>query len=150
PPGITQVVLELHAERAVVPEPVDPAVDLRRLEDEAAPLAERHQALHQRGAGRGGHGKFIADATDACNSRPTERRAAGRDLSVASPRAVLAEPVEQAIPAVLGRPGPIARAIVREEAVRCVRVDDDLRWLPSALERAAHLLDRLGGDAGIG
>src|SRR4029453_11249672 len=55
PPCVAEIVLELHAERAVVPEAVDAAIDLGRLEDEAAPLAERHQALHEGGAGRAGH-----------------------------------------------------------------------------------------------
>ena len=46
PPERLQVVLELDAERAVVPEAVDAAVDLARLEDEAAPRAERHEVVH--------------------------------------------------------------------------------------------------------
>src|SRR5690606_18329063 len=40
PPQRLQVVLELDAERAVVPEAVDAAVDLARLPDEAAPRAQ--------------------------------------------------------------------------------------------------------------
>ena len=39
PPGVAQVVLQLDAERAVVPEAVDAAVDLGGREDEAAALA---------------------------------------------------------------------------------------------------------------
>ena len=46
PPGVAQVVLELNAERAVVPEPVDAAVDIGRREHEAAALGERHDAFH--------------------------------------------------------------------------------------------------------
>jgi len=38
PPGLLDVVLELDAERPVVPDGVDAAVDLRRREDEAATL----------------------------------------------------------------------------------------------------------------
>ena len=45
PPNGLQVVLELDAQRAVVPEPVDAAVDLARLKDEAAPRAQRHDLL---------------------------------------------------------------------------------------------------------
>ena len=46
PPERLQVVLQLDAERPVVPEAVDAAVDLARLEDEAAPRAERHDVVH--------------------------------------------------------------------------------------------------------
>ncbi len=41
PPGTLHIVLQLHAERAVIPDGVDPAVDLRAREDEAATLCER-------------------------------------------------------------------------------------------------------------
>jgi hypothetical protein len=62
PPERLQVVLELDAERPVVPEPVDPAVDLARLEHEPTPGAERDDVLHAdvgTGArcGIGGHGE---------------------------------------------------------------------------------------------
>jgi hypothetical protein len=46
PPGLLDVVAQLDAEGAVVPHPVEAAVDLAAGEDEAAPLAERHQLLH--------------------------------------------------------------------------------------------------------
>ena len=46
PPEGLQVVLELRAEGAVVPEPVDAAVDLARLEDEPPTCAERHEVVH--------------------------------------------------------------------------------------------------------
>src|SRR6185295_4710341 len=54
PPAIAQVLLELGPERAVVPESVESAVQVRRLVDEAAALAERHDLLHGFGRHRGG------------------------------------------------------------------------------------------------
>src|SRR5438093_3214639 len=54
PPGALDVVLELDAEGAVVPEAADAAVDLAGLEDEAAALAERDEGLHAVPAGRRG------------------------------------------------------------------------------------------------
>src|SRR5262245_9136875 len=74
------------------------------------------------------------------------------DLSVGlagsgSAGAVLLEPLEEPLPAVLRRLRAIARPVVGEEAVRRVRIDDDLRRLPRCLQRRPHLLDRLGRDA---
>jgi hypothetical protein len=46
PPGVLEVALQGHAERAVVPEAVQAPVDLARLEDESAPLGERHDLVH--------------------------------------------------------------------------------------------------------
>ncbi len=57
PPGILKVAFEFDAEGPVIPEPIDAAVDLRRLEDEAAPFAKRDEAVHFR-ARRGGCGGF--------------------------------------------------------------------------------------------
>ena len=51
PPGALDVVLQLDAERTVVPDRVDPAVDLGRREDEAAPLRERDDGF-EAGDGR--------------------------------------------------------------------------------------------------
>ncbi|BDZ46659.1 hypothetical protein GCM10025866_25680 [Naasia aerilata] len=45
PPLALDVLLELHAEGAVVPGGPGPAVDLARLEDEAAPLGERDDGI---------------------------------------------------------------------------------------------------------
>ena len=52
PPGALDVVLELDAERTVVPDGVDAAVDLRRREDEAAPLGERDDRVEVGDGGR--------------------------------------------------------------------------------------------------
>ena len=52
PPRPLDVVLELDAERAVVPDRVDAAVDLARREDEAAPLRERDDGLELGDGGR--------------------------------------------------------------------------------------------------
>src|SRR6202012_94122 len=46
PPLGLDVVLEQHAVVPVVVAGADPAVDLRTLEDEAAPLAQRHDLVH--------------------------------------------------------------------------------------------------------
>src|SRR5207244_12503603 len=46
PPHALDVVLELHAERAIVPARAGTAVDLARLKDEAAALGERYQHVH--------------------------------------------------------------------------------------------------------
>ena len=53
PPGALDVVLELDAERAVVPDRVDAAVDLRGREDEAAALGQRDDGVE---VGDGGAG----------------------------------------------------------------------------------------------
>ena len=52
PPRVFDVALQLGAGGAVVPEPVDTAVDFAGLEDEAAPFAERDDFVHQ---DRGSH-----------------------------------------------------------------------------------------------
>src|SRR5581483_7571617 len=46
PPGLLDVPLQLDAERSVIPETVDAAVDFTRLEDEATPPTQRHQLFH--------------------------------------------------------------------------------------------------------
>src|SRR5450432_3266053 len=46
PPEFLNVALEFRAERAVVPETVETAVNLGRLEHEPAPLAQRHDLFH--------------------------------------------------------------------------------------------------------
>src|SRR5581483_1203184 len=46
PPRLLHVPLQLHAQRAVVPEPVDAPVDLRGLVDEAHVLAELGEPRH--------------------------------------------------------------------------------------------------------
>ena len=47
PPHALDVVLQLHAERTVVPAGAGAAVDLARLEDEAPPLAQRDDHVHR-------------------------------------------------------------------------------------------------------
>ena len=47
PPGIAQVAFQFRAERAVIPEAIDAAIDFRALKNEAAALAERHDLFHQ-------------------------------------------------------------------------------------------------------
>src|SRR4029453_2370193 len=73
PPGPLDVVLQLHAERPVVPHRVDPAVDLGRRVNEAASLRHRHDrgdvvdgGRDGVGVGRGrrvGHGRAISGAS---------------------------------------------------------------------------------------
>jgi hypothetical protein len=46
PPQTLDVLLELDAQRAVVPARARAAVDLTRLEDETAPLAEGNEGVH--------------------------------------------------------------------------------------------------------
>ena len=46
PPGFLDVALQLDAERAVVPEAVEAAVDFARLKEEAAPFAQRDELVH--------------------------------------------------------------------------------------------------------
>src|SRR5712664_2712201 len=59
PPALLDVLLELDAERPVVPHGAEAAVDLGRLKHEAAPLGQRHELLHGfvccSGGGGGGH-----------------------------------------------------------------------------------------------
>ena len=60
PPGVAEVALQFRAERAVIPEATDAAVDLGGLEDEAAPLAEADDLLHAGIGGRWfGHTKEV-------------------------------------------------------------------------------------------
>src|SRR6185312_15856653 len=47
PPRVLDVALELDAERTVIPGAVEPAVELRRLKEKAAPARERDQLVHQ-------------------------------------------------------------------------------------------------------
>ena len=46
PPGLFDVVLQLHAKGAVVPRVGQAAVDLRACEDDAAVFAQRHDLIH--------------------------------------------------------------------------------------------------------
>src|SRR5438445_6145759 len=55
PPRSLDVVAQDDAERAVVVDALDAAVDLARLEEEAAPLRQRHELFHQV-PGRGARG----------------------------------------------------------------------------------------------
>ena len=48
PPVIFDVAFEFGAQRAVVPETIDAAVDLGGLKDETAALAQRHDLFHER------------------------------------------------------------------------------------------------------
>src|SRR5262249_22887980 len=48
PPDALDVVLQLHAQRTIVPDRAGAAVDLARLKDEAASLRERNQHVHAR------------------------------------------------------------------------------------------------------
>ena len=47
PPALFDVALQLSPQRTVVPEAVQAPVDLRGLEDQPPPLAQRHNLLHQ-------------------------------------------------------------------------------------------------------
>src|ERR1700674_5402350 len=49
PPPVLEILFQLYAERTVIPDGAGAAVDLRGLEDEAAPLGERHELLHHIG-----------------------------------------------------------------------------------------------------
>ena len=81
PPLVLHVVLQQDAVVAVVVGRADPAVDLRRGEDEAAPLAERHDLVH-RHAGRAGSA-IAAHASAAIGVR--WRACRGRDVVVRRP-----------------------------------------------------------------
>jgi len=45
PPGIFQVAEHLNAKRTVIPAAVEPAIDLGRLKNKAAPFGERYDLL---------------------------------------------------------------------------------------------------------
>src|SRR5262249_11747178 len=49
PPAVLDVLLELHTERPVIPNRPRAAIDLGGLENESAPLRERHELLHDVG-----------------------------------------------------------------------------------------------------
>ena len=46
PPGLADVPLQLHAQRAVVPKALQAAVDFARLKEKSPPLAQGHQLIH--------------------------------------------------------------------------------------------------------
>ena len=46
PPGFLDVAFELDAERAVIPEAVQSAIDFARRKDEAAPFAQGDEFFH--------------------------------------------------------------------------------------------------------
>ena len=81
PPGALDVVLQLDAERPVVPDGVDAAVDLGRGEDEAAPLGERDDRVEVGDGGRDvvGGRSGLGHGTDSCGGRPWQGRPRGRD-----------------------------------------------------------------------
>src|SRR3954468_4417071 len=56
PPAVLEILLQLDAERAVIPDGSRAAVDLGGLEDESSPLAERHELLEDVGVGLCRHG----------------------------------------------------------------------------------------------
>src|SRR5580693_7782159 len=62
---------------------------------------------------------------------------------------VLSEPVEHALPCVLGGVLAIARPIVGDEAVRRAGIDDELKRLPGGLERLFHILDLIQFNTGV-
>ena len=95
PPGPLDVVLELDAERAVVPHGVDAAVDLRAREDEAAPLRERHDRVEARRST--GATSFGSDAV----ARSAVSGGLGHLASLAEPQA--------------GRPDPDRVGVVARE-----------------------------------
>ena len=51
PPRLPDVAFQLDAQRAVIPEAVQTAVDLAGLKDESAPFAERNDLIHRLGHG---------------------------------------------------------------------------------------------------
>src|SRR5205814_6927264 len=51
PPIIFQITLQLDAERSVIPETIQPAVDFARLKNETAPLAQADDLFHPCRAG---------------------------------------------------------------------------------------------------
>src|SRR5437016_13719005 len=46
PPGVLDVLLEQNTQRPVIPEAIDPTVDLARLKDKSLPPAQRHELFH--------------------------------------------------------------------------------------------------------
>jgi hypothetical protein len=57
PPAILEIPFQLHAKRPVIPHRAGATIDLGRLEDEAAALAQRHELVHHIGVGAyHGHG----------------------------------------------------------------------------------------------
>ena len=73
PPALLDVVLQLDAERAVVPDGAGASVDLGGLEDEAPALGEADEGVEDVGAGRGGHtGKLTRTMSgwDSNDGRP--------------------------------------------------------------------------------
>src|SRR6266852_7953224 len=70
PPDPLDVVLELDPQRTVVPARADTAVDLARLEDEPAALAERDESVHR---DHGGQDSTAAGGSRLTMPRPKER-----------------------------------------------------------------------------
>ena len=70
PPAVADVLLELHAEGAVVEKAVESAVDFGGLENEAAAFRERNDGFHEvRGLGLSGHkGDGLAERIAGVNA----------------------------------------------------------------------------------
>src|SRR5690606_38636332 len=84
PPVFLEVALQLGPERTVVPAAVEAAVDLRRLKDETAPLAQADDFFHQGGVFLGGG---VAHGVDSVGmgERRTDKIAEGSDPQGESP-----------------------------------------------------------------
>ena len=78
PPALLQVALELDAERAVVPDRPEAAVDLRGLKHEPAPLGERHEFFHDVGEGHMGRETGAGPADPTAISPDAKETSTGR------------------------------------------------------------------------
>ena len=120
PPGRLDVVLELDAERAVVPEAGHAAIDLARREDEAASLGEAGDDVEV----RRGHRVLDDSCCDRCCGRVVESTAGPPCRAGAH-----------------GANGRLARGDLRQEVARCaarVRARPRRRACSSALDLALH------------
>ncbi len=66
PPALLHISFELDSQRSVVPDGPGPSIDLGGLEDEAAPLAQRHELVHHIMLGHGfAKGREVRDIAEA-------------------------------------------------------------------------------------
>src|ERR1019366_1842292 len=92
PPKLLDVALEFRAERAIIPEAVEAAVNLGRLKHKPAPLAQRHDFFHLQIFFWFGHriSECLAKTMENQSRRVTDQEWQGRAVSPLTAGRVLA------------------------------------------------------------
>src|SRR5579862_5074824 len=89
-------------------------------------------------------------SAEALRPESTGCRFIAMPVTPRSGHAVSLEPIEHALPSVLGSLLAIARPVVCVERMRHVGIGMDVRRLSGGLQRGAHAIDAIVGDARVG